>query len=336
MAAWLGQHPAIFMPAMKEPNFFNTDDNQAPIYGVVTLDAYEALFAGVTAAQHTIGEASVFYLSSSVAVANILRCQPDARFIVMLRNPVDMAPALHAEMLILGLENVRDFRAAWDLQFDRRHGLHVPMLSGSWRRLFLYADVCALGTQLQRLFAAVPRDRVLTILLDDVIADPRREYVRALRFLGVDDDFRQEFPIYNSARVIRSPRLTRALFLATQIKDRLGIRLNLDLWRRVADRNVVTTPRESLPRGVTDMLRCHFADEVALLSHLLGRDLQHWLAPPPPIDLTKASPLPVTPSRPAPAESPRHWVTSWLSVGPVTTNATLRSPSRCDLPHCDR
>jgi hypothetical protein len=28
------------------------------------------------------------------------------------------------------------------------------------------------------------------------------------------------------------------------------------------------------------MLRCHFAGEVALLSHLLGRDLQRWLASP--------------------------------------------------------
>lgn len=280
LAAWLGRHPAIFIPATKEPNFFNTHDNREPIYGVATLDAYEALFAAATATQPAIGEASVFYLSSAVAVANILRYQPNARFIVILRNPIDMAPALHAELVIHGLENVRDFRTAWDLQYDRRHGRHVPMLSGSWRRLFLYADVCARGIQLQRLFAAVPRDRVLIILLDGVVADPRCEYVRALRFLSVDDDFRREFPVYNNARVIRWPRLTRALFLVIRMKDRLGIRLNLDLWRRVFDRNVVTTPRESLPRAMTDMLRCHFAGEVALLSHLLGRDLQHWLAPP--------------------------------------------------------
>jgi hypothetical protein len=100
-----------------------------------------------------------------------------------------------------------------------------------------------------------------------------------LRFLGVDDDFRQEFPIYNSARVTRWPRLTRGLFLAIQSKDRLGIRLNLDLWRRVSERNVVTTPRKSQPSAVTDMLRRHFAGEVAILSRLLGRDLQYWLAP---------------------------------------------------------
>ena len=270
----------LFIPAMKEPNFFNTDDNQGPIYGVTALDAYETLFAAATAAQPAVGKASALYLSSAIAVSNILRYQPDARFIVMLRNPVEMAPAWHAEMLILGLENVRDFRAAWDFQRDRRCGRHVPALSGSWRRLFFYADVCALGTQLQPLFAAVPHDRVLIVLLDDVVADPRREYLRALRFLGVNDDCRRQFPVYNSARVIRSPRLTRALFLAIRLKEQLGIRLNLDLWRRVSAWNVVAASRDSLPPAVTDTLREHFANGISLLSHLLDRDLRHWLEPP--------------------------------------------------------
>ena len=282
MAAWLGRHPAIYMPDKKEPNFFNTDINEPPIYGVGTLCDHEALFAAATAAQHVIGEASVFYLSSTVAVANILHYQPDARFIVMLRNPVEMAPALHAEMLIHGLENIGDFRTAWDLQYVRRYGRHVPALSHSWRRQFLFAEVCALGTQLERLFAAVPRGRVLIILLEDIVADPRREYLRALHFLGVHDDLRHEFPVYNSARATRSPRLTRALFLATNIKDRFGIRLNMDLYRRVFDYNVVTTPRKPPSRTVTDMLRCHFANEVTLLAHLLERNLEHWLAPPVP------------------------------------------------------
>jgi hypothetical protein len=80
--------------------------------GVAALDAYEALFAAATGAQPAIGEASNFYLSSAVAVANILRYQPSARFIVRLRNPIDMAPALHTELLIHGLENVRGFDSA--------------------------------------------------------------------------------------------------------------------------------------------------------------------------------------------------------------------------------
>jgi hypothetical protein len=81
--------------------------------------------------------------------------------------------------------------------------------------------------------------------------------------------------------MLRWPALTRALFLAIGMKDSLGIRLNLkvDLWRRASDWNVVAAPRESLRPATADMLRRHFASEVALLGRLLGRDLRSWLAP---------------------------------------------------------
>jgi hypothetical protein len=40
LAEWLGTHPNIFLSAVKEPHFFNTDDRR----GVMTLATYEDLF----------------------------------------------------------------------------------------------------------------------------------------------------------------------------------------------------------------------------------------------------------------------------------------------------
>jgi len=272
LATWLGDHPRIFVSKTKEPHFFNTDDKQA----VATLAAYEGLFSQARDRHRAIGEASVWYLSSSVAVANILRYQPAARFIVMLRNPVEMAPALHAEMVLSGHENVRDFRTAWEQQDERRQGTRLPALTWAQRRL-LYGEVCALGNQFQRLLSAVPRDRLLTILLDDIAADPRREYLRALQFLGVDDDGRVEFAIYNSARTLRWPHLNTGMFLMSQIKSRMGIQLNLNLWNLVSRLNTIETPREPLLCEMAEILRSYFACDVELLGRLLGRDLRHWL-----------------------------------------------------------
>jgi hypothetical protein len=276
MAAWLGNHPHIFLPNIKEPHFFNTDDKQA----VATWEAYESLFAAASQRHYAIGEASVWYLSSTVAVTNILKYQPQSRFIVMLRNPVEMAPALHAEMLLSGHENVGDFHTAWNLQEDRREGRHLPPLTWARRRL-LYGDVCSLGAQLQRLNASVPANRIVTILLDDMAADPRREYLRTLRFLGVEDDGRATFNVHNRARTLRWPTLTKALFVTSQIKTRLGINLHLGVWERVSSVNIVESPRRPLSSETTDMLRQYFASDVALLSTLLDRDLQHWLTPEP-------------------------------------------------------
>jgi hypothetical protein len=106
------------MSAVKEPHFFNTDDRRF----ISTLEAYENLFRDASRSYCAVGDASVWYLSSTEAVQNILAYQPDARFIVMVRNPVEMAPALHAQMLISGHENVHNFSAAWHYQEERRQG----------------------------------------------------------------------------------------------------------------------------------------------------------------------------------------------------------------------
>lgn len=272
LTAWLGTHPSIFIPLVKEPHFFNTDDK----LGVPPLAAYEDLFAAVGAAHRAVGEASVWYFSSAVAVANILRYQPQARFVVMLRNPVEMAPALHAEMVLAGHENIRDFRAAWDLQGARRRGERLPALSWARRRL-LYGEVCLLGAQLARLLGTVPAERVLAVLLEDMARAPRGEYLRVLDFLGVADDGRAAFPVHNPARVLRHPDLTRALFLASQVKNRLGVQLHLDLWRRLSAVNVTARPRPPLSTDTLAMLGRHFTADVALLGRLLDRDLRHWL-----------------------------------------------------------
>ena len=115
---------------MKEPHFFNTDDRRL----ISTLEAYEDLFRPASSGHCALGEASVWYLSSTEAVHNILAYQPNARFIVMVRNPVEMAPALHAEMLITGHENVHDFSTAWRYQEERRQGRQLPPLSWARRR----------------------------------------------------------------------------------------------------------------------------------------------------------------------------------------------------------
>ena len=276
LAAWLAGHPNIFLSAMKEPHFFNTDDRQ----GVATIGDYELLFVEATDQHVAVGEASVWYLSSTEAVRNILRYQPEARFIVMVRNPVEMAPALHGQMLLGGHENVSDFQAAWDLQAGRREGRGLPAFSSA-RRRFLYGEICALGAQLERLLANVPSSRVLVVVLDDLSDDLRSEYLRILHFLGVDDNGRSEFLAYNKAKIARWPGLTRAMFVIMQIKRKIGIKVGLNLWNLVLDVNTIETPRAPLSPETTALLREYFARDVELLGRLLGEKLRHWLEPQP-------------------------------------------------------
>lgn len=274
LAAWLAGHGEIYIPPVKEPHFFNTDDARAGC----TSAEYAAMFAAANPRHRAVGEASVWYLSSSVAVRNILDREPQARFIVMVRNPVEMAVALHMEMLLAGHETVRDFRAAWDLQEERRAGRHLPLMNWATRR-FLYGDVCRLGAQVQHLLAVVPRERVLVVVLDDLVADARAEYLRVLRFLGVEDDGRTAFPIHNRARIPRWRGVARAAHLMLEVKNRLGVNFGLKLWDAIAAANRVDGARPPLDADTSALLRAHFADDVRLLGSMLDRDLGHWLQP---------------------------------------------------------
>jgi len=120
----LAVHPRVFMSRQKEPHHFNTDSR---FRWVETLEAYESLFSDAPAAAQAIGEASVLYLHSEVAAANILCYQPRARFIAMVRNPLEMAPSWHRQALFDQQENEPDFARAWALQAERTAGRQVQV-----------------------------------------------------------------------------------------------------------------------------------------------------------------------------------------------------------------
>ena len=97
--SYLRQHPDIFMPARKEPNFFAFQNDVLDCKGpgadyinnsVTDLTAYKALF-NPAPAHAKLGEASPLYLFSERAPANIKETAPHAKMVVILRNPIEQA-----------------------------------------------------------------------------------------------------------------------------------------------------------------------------------------------------------------------------------------------------
>lgn len=243
------------------------------------LSEYETLFAPATAHHQAVGEASTHYLRSRVAVPAILDYSPQARFIVCLRNPVDMAPALHNECLRQGWETVRSFEAAWRLQPRRRAGKRIPRtVKGDPERL-QYGWYCRLGEQLERLYGWAPRQRVLPVVLDDLRADPATEYRRTLDFLGLEEDGRRRFPTVNATRRVRSPTLAMMVRRVARARDALGLRADWGIAEAVRRLNAGRTPMPEPSPALRDELRDYFRADVDRLGDLLDRDLSSWLKP---------------------------------------------------------
>jgi len=277
LAAWLSEHPNVYMSPIKEPHLYSAD---LPKYKAVkSKKEYDLLFKEADPSRHyAVGEASVFYLFSRVAVPQIEREYPGAKYIVMVRNPVDMAYSFHEQLLVSGDEHIRDFARAWELSPERRQGRAVSR----WCRdpkVLDYQSVCKLGEQLERLFRTVSRERVLVLVLDDIKENARREYLKVLDFFGVPDDGRTGFPVHNPAKEWRWPWLrivTRVMRNASRcIKAALGIPTiyGTGLLNALERLNIRYRPRPPMPLDLRQELEEYFRQDVLLLSELLQRDL---------------------------------------------------------------
>lgn len=278
---YLRPHPRVFMPELKEPHFFARDLGMYP--RIKTPEAYTRLFAESTERHLALGEASVYYLRSSVAIPAIRDFNPEARIIAMFRNPVDMVYSLHSQLLHVSEETVEDFESAWRLQERRARGLDLPPKIRS-PLLIQYAQVGQFGTQAQRVLSTFPDAQVKLLLFDDFAASPQRVYDEVIDFLGIPHDGRSEFPRINENKRSRVAWLRRfyrkppPALRATirNLKEKVGGEGIGALKKRIVALNTVRERRPPLSPALRAELVETFRDEVALLARLMNRDLSHW------------------------------------------------------------
>lgn len=275
---WLREHPRIFMSALKEPRFFA--DDMPDLLGRVSSRAdYLALFVGAEPRHVVVGEASVHYLFSRTAPANIRAFDPHARIVVALRNPVDMAHASHSEYLYWCLEEEPDFETAWRLHAERSlRGAAPPVV---WSKAGPWPEMCRLGDQVERLLAVFPREQVHFVVYDDLVADPRSVYEGVLAFLHVPSDGRTLFPRRNANKVLRSRLFARLIGQHARVGAISGKHVGRgsrspDVWGRLIRLNTSIAPRPAMRDEFRLELVEHFREDVDRLADLVGRDLEHW------------------------------------------------------------
>lgn len=273
---WLRQHPAIFMPDLKEPHFFGQDLNGWREWP--DADAYRALFGGHT--EQLCGEASTWYLYSTSAAEEIAAANPDTRIIAMVRDPVEMVPALHGQLLYDGFhEDLRDLGEALRAEPERRRGRRLPATCRRPEAL-RYTDVARYTPQLDRYFARFGDEQVHVVVFDDLREDAAETYRHVLRFLDVDPGFTPPLGAANASRRVRSRAVQDALRSAPARRAaRIVPRRVRARVRHAAKRaNSRHAPREPVTSDVVEWIRAGLRDDVRRLEAMLGRDLSHWLA----------------------------------------------------------
>jgi len=274
MDEYLGRHPEIFMADRKESHFFGRD--LIVNYDRPTKKEYLSYFAPARD-RKCIGEASVLYLVSKEAAGEIKAFSPAAKILVMLRNPVDMMPSLHAYKVYHATEDIEDFAAALEAEEDRLKGLRIPRSTRFVESLY-YRRLGRYSAQVKRYIDVFGRENVHAIIFDDFKADTAGEYGKTLEFLGVDPDFAPEFRVINPTRKARSKLIQRLANLTLARSYRLRQTIPQSLRSIVRRLNTIQEGPAPMGEELRRQLQAEFAPEVERLSELLGRDLTHWTA----------------------------------------------------------
>lgn len=244
-----------------------------------TLDQYLALAAPL-AHLPAVGDASVYYLFSRSAAEEIKQFCPEARIIIMLRNPVDVLHSLHGQLLKTADEDIEDFEGALAAEPDRAAGRRIPRSIHAVHAL-RYRRIVAFSEQVERYLRVFGREQVLILLYDDLARDPAAVFRTTLEFLGVDPDFHTTFERINEAQQLRfrkvreiQKNLPSGLVLWLRQTMPRPVRAGLvGLFTMITYRNAKRPPMR--PELRTRLLE-EYRGEIDRLGALIGRDLSGW------------------------------------------------------------
>lgn len=263
LARSLGHHPDIFLPYVKEPHFFGSDTGQE----TSSANDYSALFADAGPARFRM-DASTHTLRSVDAIEQVLDLVPDARFIILLRDPVEAVPAFHGQLLRHFVEPETDFATAWALQEARSIGAAKGPL---------YHPVYDYGRQIKRLVTLVPEAQRRIYTFKALQADGEGLIQDILGFLEIE-----QIPLSLSHDNPNAEFRSRALHRQKQrlapkvrrLKAMLGVRKNLGLGRLLTGWNSKKTARAAISPELVAELRDVFREDYETVKSITGFDIR--------------------------------------------------------------
>jgi len=269
--------------AQKEMHYFGADLHFGRQFFRRDRNAYRAAFTGWSGQTRT-GEASVWYLFSREAAAEIKAYSPEAQIIILLREPVSMLYSLYHSYLYDGNEHLPTFEEALAAENDRSQGRRITRQTYFPQGL-AYRAVVNFSEQVRRYFDFFGRERVHVIVYDDLAADTIGSYRKALSFLGVSDTANIPIGPINTNVSVKSPAMRKLLndplVRGTAIALRSWLPKPLfgliqEFGLSISELNKRPAPRQAMDHGLRLSLQREFAPEVERLSALLKRDLTHW------------------------------------------------------------
>jgi hypothetical protein len=280
---FLGQHPEIFMSSIKEPHFFCSDFHlesdraygKKRFFDFRSESAYLQLFTKAGEAKIS-GESSTNYLYSQVAAEKIHNFNPDAKIIIILREPAKFLYSLHSHYVKFTEENEPDFLTALSLESDRRQEkVSSPRVTSP--SYLYYSQRVQYYQQVKRYYDRFKPEQIKVIVFEEFQSDNQRIYQEILEFLGVKANFTPEYGMVNANKEVKFKAVNDLVnnpLLKNISKNLLSQEFNEFIRDHIVEKFFWhQAPKLTMPEEIKAELMRKYQPQVAQISELIDIDL---------------------------------------------------------------
>lgn len=289
--SYLNQHPEICMSPIKETNYFSRMDIDPEKFNrwykkkneldlekyfsqwilpkkhiafIRKSKDYNALFRESSNEKY-LWEASTSYLWSESAAKEIKEIYPDAKFIIVLRNPIDRAYS-HWQMDVRAWTAENKFLQA--LRNDINNKNKWWWISHLYKELWLYSE------QVKRYLDLFPEKQIMVLLSEDIWWKEEKIMKEIFKFLGIKNIDDLHFGIENLWWVPKYPLISKVistLNLHGFIRDYFPQFLLNFLQKKL------TKKAHKINEQEKDFCRSLYKSDIKRLETIIFRDLKDWL-----------------------------------------------------------
>lgn len=288
----LRQHHQIFLPKIKETQFFVKED----LYSQGVKFYENKYFSDVEPSNLICGEICPQYMSSNMSAKRIYESLGAVKIIIMVRNPIERAVS-HYCMKTRSFEKLKFDSAIKDvlamkkskekndqfhlnsfLEFDRFDEINQDDKNMNAYRYSRYIYPGYYHSIIQEYINYFGKENIHVVVFEDFKNNLQQEILNILKFLEVDEHVELDFTIHSNSKKLYTNNVTKklrnlSLMIPMKYKDFLKHRsCYLKLKKTVEDILTNNGKQIEISKEVKQLLKEEYIKEVYELEKLLKVD----------------------------------------------------------------
>jgi len=260
---YLKKNPKIFMPGRKEPHFFspNIKQQMERVTSPITNEKeYLALFKNAKNDQK-IGEASITYFTDPDSPRAIYKKNPNAKIIIILRNPIERTISDYLYQLKRGTE-ILSFEKAIERDLQ-----NIAKVKKSFVKTSLYSQ------HINNYFKIFPKNQIKILMFEDFIKNPQQSVNDVLHFLGINVFHNFDNIVHNEYKVPKGK--IQKTILNNNILQKLAVKtLPNNMIMYFSERFLIKKENKpDIAKFETNSLKSLFLEDKKLLESMLNKKI---------------------------------------------------------------